>query len=74
MYTSSDDNNDGYYDNFIDEAEPEPTAEPSYDHQHEIGWGRGRPPKFFSHPNGTAIHVLSRESNQTILEPSPILL
>ena len=37
MYTSSDDEDDGYYDNFIDEAEPEPTADkPSCDHhQHD---------------------------------------
>jgi len=79
MYTSSDDADDGYYDNFIDfidEAVPEPTAS-SYDaddgYYGATGWGRGRwhPPKFFSHPNGTLFRVLSRKNYQTILEPSP---
>ena len=76
MYTSSPGDDDGYYDNFIDEAEAEAAADKSSCdcHRHETGWGRGRPPKFISHPNGTVICVLSHKNNQTIMELCPTLL
>ena len=49
-------------------------TKPSSDcHQHATGWGRGSPPNFFSHPNGTVVCVLSCNNTQTILELSPLI-
>ena len=122
MYTSLDDNDDGFYDNYISRVSLPPsiipittpttatlptstlsnvtkTTTPSLrdtpsrsvsfdddypsdasfrhqqhaDKQHETGWGRGHPPNFFSHPNGTVIRVLSPKNNQTILEPTTLI-
>ena len=49
------------------------TAPSSNCQQHETSWGRGCPPNFFSHPNGTMICILSHKNNRTILEPTTLI-